>query len=171
MSKRIGGGERVVLAVSAILVGAAIVSLGYLANSPAGESDFDGAVAMAGRSGREFAGSAAVDCGSGSTRDRVRLDSCVVAAFMARRGFVALLREQGIDSAVGHTIAGNASGVVQRFHFDSDPSGGGHTGPRVYAEACALPHLEEVGGSTRLACVGDRNDAPMSEASQRAVYK
>jgi hypothetical protein len=133
-----------------------------------GSDGLDRAIEEANHGGRELVGSNAVDCGEAGIedRDRARADACIVAAFTAKRPFIALVYLQGVDSVVGHVLAGTPSGMVRRFSFDSDPSGGGNVGAQTYVRECLAPEVVDVRGAKRLVC----NDDPESPHPQ-TVYK
>lgn len=63
---------------------------------------------------------------------------CAIAATKEQRAFKVITWLQGIDSDVGEayaSILGRSYGVT-RFHFDSDPCGGGGCGPVLSASTC-----------------------------------
>lgn len=121
------------------------------------------------REARKYAGPGAVDCGRARAPHADALDRCMANALVARRAFFGVLEEQGIDSAVGRSYAATASGTVMQFHYDSDPSGGGHAAPTLTQWPCAHPKVEGAGVDRVIRCKGDgrvREDDGFS-----AVYK
>lgn len=69
---------------------------------------------------RGLAGSNAIDCGSvGIHENPTKASACALDAFRQRKPFYVVYRMQGIDSAVGRAVAGNAAGEVYVAEFDS----------------------------------------------------
>lgn len=64
---------------------------------------------------------------------------CVTTAATARRPSWMLLQVQGIDSWVAIGLVSNREGMVLRFLYDSDPSGGSGAAPRMPLRPCDAP--------------------------------
>ena len=77
---------------------------------------------------------------------------CVLDAAAQRRQSWMFVQQQGIDSWVATGLVSGADGVVQRFNYDSDPSGGGGAAATLHMTLCGAPTVTRRNGGTRLDC-------------------
>ena len=80
---------------------------------------------------------------------------CVTQAAEQRRPSWMFVQEQGIDSWVATGLVSGADGVVQRFDYDSDPSGGSGAASTLSLRPCAPPAVTRRNGTARLECPTD----------------
>lgn len=64
---------------------------------------------------------------------------CVVDVAAQRRQSWMFVQRQGIDSWVATGLVSGADGVVQRFDYDSDPSGGSGAAATLHMTSCGAP--------------------------------
>jgi hypothetical protein len=86
---------------------------------------------------RQQAGPGAVDCGRvaiGATTAAV--DQCIADQSARGGAFHARYDVQGVDSSVSLGASRDASGRASVFTWDSDPSGGSNSGPRITETPC-----------------------------------
>jgi len=102
---------------------------------------------------RQAAESGAKDCGhvpmGGS---RTAADACTVAALKGNVPFYTRYDTEGTDSLCAEALVGTADGRVRRFTYDSDPSGGSHSGERVDESACAKATIVVSAGVRHIEC-------------------
>ena len=77
---------------------------------------------------------------------------CVIDAAAMRRPSWMFVELQGIDSWVSTGLVSGADGVVQRFFYDSDPSGGSGAEPYVQVTPCEAPAVSRRNGGASLEC-------------------
>lgn len=120
-------------------------------------------------------GASAVDCGQHLTRQGSR-DSVVTAdagtlmrsincgtiAMRQGRSFWTFQQLRGIDSWVAEGLL-SKDGVVYRFFYDDDPSGGSSAAPSFKTERCAKPDAAIERGEARFGCP-DRVQLPTTGA-------
>lgn len=66
---------------------------------------------------------------------------CVLAHAGARTPAWLVVQHQGLDSWVAEGVFTDGAGTVQYYSYDSDPSGGSGTAPRLSASACPRPRV------------------------------
>jgi carboxypeptidase family protein len=88
------------------------------------------------------------DCGQhlivrhGVTADPSELQpslACALEAATQSKPFVTFKQHQGIDSSIATGLLGSPQGVMLRFSYDSDPSGGSGHASRFTTERCDKP--------------------------------
>ena len=86
-----------------------------------------------------------------------RAVQCGVAAAARKVPFWFIATGQGIDSWIASGLFAGEDGIVHRFSYDGDPSGGSGSEPYFDAEPCLRPRVvkDDSGGSS-LRCANDR---------------
>ena len=77
---------------------------------------------------------------------------CVIDAAAQRRPSWMLVQLQGIDSWVATGLVSGADGVVERFSYDSDPSGGSGVAANLQMTPCASPTVSSRNRNVSLEC-------------------
>ena len=77
---------------------------------------------------------------------------CVVDAAALRRQSWMFVQQRGIDSWVAMGLVSGADGVVRRFDYDSDPSGGSGVAATVDMMPCGAPTVTRRNRDVRLEC-------------------
>ncbi len=98
-----------------------------------------------------YAGADSINCGvvpvGGAPEAANR---CVDAAYQAKKAFTVRYNLQGIDALIAEGLASNGQGEVHVYFYDSDPSGGSHTGEQVTESQCrTIKPVLDVSGKRR----------------------
>lgn len=101
-----------------------------------------------------YAGPNSIYCGVVRTSgwEAEAVNQCVDAAYHAKKAFVVRYGLGGFDSAMAEGLASNNQGEIHTYRYDSDPSGGSHTGEIVVESRCHIIKAVFVASGERRGC-------------------
>jgi hypothetical protein len=119
---------------------------------------------------KKLAGLEAIDCGRVLIQgDPEIATECALAAQKAGKPFRVRYDLQGIDSFVAVAIVRTEVGTVESLLWDSDPSGGGRSGPGVvFPRRCPEPVHLWVDPHGRVNCIHEEDSPPKDPMSPKS---